>query len=113
MCRVVRLEPQVQSLPKRRLCRLWVLPPTAIPAKPTDAPTRAAPPPKPTATSALIAPASSVASRTTGCAALAPSAAAAAIAPGPATSAADTPSRTRSSVRLLVVIGRQLCRESG
>ena len=28
------MEPQVQSLPKRRLCRLWVLPPTAIPAKP-------------------------------------------------------------------------------
>ena len=55
MCRVVRLEPQVQSLPKRRLCRLWVLPPTAIPAKPPDAPTRAAPPTKPTATSALIA----------------------------------------------------------
>ena len=50
------MEPQVQSLPKRRLCRLWVLPPTAIPAKPTDAPTRAAPPTKPTATSALVYP---------------------------------------------------------
>jgi hypothetical protein len=108
--RVVRLEPQVQPLQQRRLRRLPVLSPTASPAKPADAPTRAAPATKPTDTSALIAPASSVSSRTTGRAALSTRAAAAAIAPGPAISAADSPSRARCSVRLLVVIGRQLCR---
>ena len=70
MRRVVRLEPQVQSLQQRRLRRLPVLSPTASPAKPADAPPRAAPATKPTDTSALIAPASSVSSRTTGRAAL-------------------------------------------
>ena len=89
---------------------MLVLSPTAIPAQPADVPARAAPATKPTDTSALITPPSSVASRTTGCAALSTRAAAAAIAPGPAISATDSPSRARCFVRLLMVIGRQLWR---